>query len=269
MGATSITAARMAGASAAKAATAEAAAQELQGRPPKEFVAKAVSKAAGRAATAAALWRDSFEGSSAGQQTGDQVRSMGLDVLQKNSPMFRDLVEGGATPEQAREEVARATENESALSAGAVAMSHGQPAATCLARWLRRSNLAGWGTSRTGGAIAGGIGEGPAEAVQGGAGQYARRTLPSRSTPTRHKTRWQALLTHRRVKASAGTGGMGSGGHPEARGAKTRTRRKLAALQRSQRRRSAGRSCLPPPWKVQKCTGSRPDGRGRSDQTTP
>ena len=30
---------------------------------------------------------------------------MGLDVLQKNSPMFRDLVEGGATPEQAREEV--------------------------------------------------------------------------------------------------------------------------------------------------------------------
>ena len=52
MGATSITAARMAGASAAKAATAEAvAAQALPWQAAPEFDATAVSKAAGRAAT--------------------------------------------------------------------------------------------------------------------------------------------------------------------------------------------------------------------------
>ena len=89
-------------------------------------MAKAVSKAAGAAMVGGGAMESFLRLPSAGQQTGDRVRGTGPDVLQKNSPMFRDLVEGGATPEQAREEVARATESEAALLPAPL-------------RWLRRA----------------------------------------------------------------------------------------------------------------------------------
>ena len=109
----------------------------------------------------------------------------------------------------------------------------------------------GWmGTSRTG--HAGGLSKRGRRKPFRAALDSTRRTLPSEVMPTRHKTRWQALLTHRRVKASAGTVSVGVGAIQKPEAPKPARVEKLAALQRSQRRRSAGRSLSCSRWKVQK-----------------
>ena len=251
MGATSITAARMAGASAAKAAAAEAAAQGLAGQAAKEFVAKAVSKAAGRAATVGGgAMEDSLKAPAQASRPAIRFAAWALTFCKRTRRCSAIWLKAAQRPNRPAKR----------LQGRPRAKPHCLPAPL---RWLLARPAAilgkmvapvkpGWmGTSRTGGAIAGGIGEGLPEAVQGGAGQYAQNLAVKKYADETQDPMAGVADASAREGIGGHFVGMGGGRHPEARGAKARTRRKLAALQRSQRRRSAGRS-FPLRWKVQK-----------------
>ena len=115
-----------------------------------------------------------MEGGSNMVQALDQVDQMKNSDLEKNSPMYRDLIKEGATPEQARNVIKQQVGNVAGLVAGTLGMAAGRIAAPFESRLFSPSLLEGTGARATAGRVLGNVlREGAEETSQGASGQFA------------------------------------------------------------------------------------------------
>ena len=131
-------------------------------------------KLQGAAESAFIAYTGVMEGGSNMVQALDQVDQMKNEDLEKNSPMYRDLIKEGATPEEARNVIKQQVGNVSGLVAGTLGMAAGRLAAPFESRLFSPTLLEGTGVRAAAGRVLGNVlREGAEETSQGASGQFA------------------------------------------------------------------------------------------------